>query len=63
MLDEGRTSVNDILAVEVVDSLEDLSYGLRSILLCESSLLANAVEQLASSRKLSDNIVLVLPSR
>lgn len=39
-----RTSVNDILAVEVVDGLEDLSYGLRSILLCESALLANAVE-------------------
>ena len=54
--------MNDILAVEVVDCLEDLSYGLGGILLCESALLANAVEQLSSSRKLSDDVVLVLPT-
>lgn len=44
------TSVNDILAVEVVDSLEDLSYGLGGILLCESALFANTVKQLSSGR-------------
>lgn len=57
------TSVNDILAVEVVDSLEDLSYGLGGILLCESALFANTVEQLSPRRKLGDDVVLVLPTR
>lgn len=55
--------MNDILAVEVVDSLEDLSYGLGGILLCEFALFANTVEQFSSRRKLGDDVVLVLPAR
>lgn len=55
-----RTSVYNVLGVEVVDRVEHLSNRLRSVFLCELAALANAIEQLSSCRKLSDDVVLVL---
>lgn len=54
------TSVNHILAVEVVNRAQNLLDRLGGILLCEFTLLANTVEQLASRRQLCYNVVLVL---
>ncbi len=52
--------MDDIVIVEVIDSLENLSYSLRSILLCEPSLLADTVKQLSSRSQLCDDVVFVL---
>jgi hypothetical protein len=52
--------VDNIVLVEVVDSIEYLSDCLGSVLLSELSLLANAVEQLSTSRQLGHDVVLVL---
>jgi hypothetical protein len=52
--------VDDIVPVEVVDSIEYLSYGHGSVLLGELALLANAVEELSTSRELRHDVVLVL---
>ena len=54
--------MNDIVVVEVIDSVEDLFDSLGSILFRESSIIADAVEQFAPSSQLSDNIVFVLSS-
>ena len=54
------TSVNDVLVVEVVDSVKHLANGLGSVLFSKLSLLANAVEQLAAGCQLGDNVVFVL---
>lgn len=51
--------MNNIVAVKVVDSAEHLLDGLRSVLLCELALLADAVEQLSTGRKLRDDVVLI----
>lgn len=40
--------MDNILLMEIVDCLENLSDRLGSIFLCEFSLLANAVEQLST---------------
>ena len=52
--------MDNIVSVEVVDGVEDLFYGLGSVLLGEFSLLANPVEKLSSGGKLSDDIIFVL---
>lgn len=54
------TSVNDIPVVEIIYSFKNLPNGLRSVPLCESTLIADSVEQLASYSQLCHNIVLVL---
>ena len=54
------TTMNNVSAVQVVDSLEDLLDGLRSILFSKLALIADSIEQLATSSKLSDNVKLVL---
>ena len=56
----GLTAMNDVVLVEVVDGAQDLLDGLRSILFGEFSLFADSVEELASGRELSDDVVLVL---
>ena len=43
------TSVNDVALVQVVHSFKHLANGLRRILLSELAILADAVEQLATS--------------
>jgi hypothetical protein len=56
-----HTSVDDVVVVQVVDSLEDLSDSLGSVLLRELSLLANAVEQLAACGQLGHDVIFILP--
>ena len=51
-----------VVVVEVVYGFKDLLDGLGSILLRELSVLADPVEQLAASRKLCHDVVLVLLS-
>jgi hypothetical protein len=55
-----RTAVDDIVLVQVVDSLQDLLDGLGAVLLGEFALLANAVEQLSTRSELRDDVILVL---
>lgn len=55
-----RTSVHDVVVVQVIHSFQHLSNGLRGILLCESSLLANAIEEFSSSRQLCYNVIFIL---
>lgn len=55
------TPVNDVVVVQVVDSIEDLADRLGGVFLCELSLLANAVEQLAAGSQLGHDVVFVLP--
>lgn len=55
-----HTAMNDIVLVQVIDSAEHLLDSLRSILLGKLALLRNSIEQLSSSRKLRDDVVLVL---
>jgi hypothetical protein len=52
--------VHNVVLVEVVDCLEDLSNRLGRVLFGELSLLANAVEQLSTSRQLCHDVILVL---
>lgn len=52
--------MDNVVLVEVVDRLKDLSNRLGRILFCKLALLANTVEQLSSSSQLSDDVVLVL---
>lgn len=56
----GLTSVNDILAVQVIDSPEYLLNSRGSIFFCELALLADAVEELTTGRQFRDNVVFVL---
>lgn len=55
-----RTSVDNVPLVQVVHSIENLSNGLRSILLRELAVFANSVEQLSTRGQLRDNVELVL---
>lgn len=52
--------MHHILAVKIVDGLQDLSNSLGCVLFRESSLLADSIEQLTASCELSKNIVFVL---
>jgi hypothetical protein len=54
------TSVDNVVLVEVVDSVKDLSDRLGGVLFRELALLANAVEQLATCGQLGNNIVFIL---
>lgn len=51
--------MHHLVLVQILDSLKDLLYGMRSVHLREATLLANPVEQLSSCRKLGDDVVLV----
>lgn len=44
-----QTSVDNVSLVQIVDSVKNLSDGLRSILLSELAVLANSVKQLTTS--------------
>ena len=55
-----RTSVDNVSLVQVVDGIENLANGLRSILLRELAVFTNAIEQLTTSGQLSDNVKFVL---
>lgn len=52
--------MNDILAVQVIDSPEYLLDSRGSIFFCELPLLADAVEKLATGRQFRDDVVFVL---
>ena len=52
--------MDDVSAVKIVDSLEDLLDGLRSIFFSKLALIADSIEQLATSGKLGDNVKFVL---
>jgi hypothetical protein len=54
-------SVNNIVVVEVVDSIENLSYSFSSIFFRKLSLVTDSVKQLAASCQLGDNVVFILP--
>lgn len=58
-----RTSMNDVLIMEIVHCFKNLFYRLRGILLSELALVANAIKQLPAGRKLGDEIKLVLQIR
>jgi hypothetical protein len=55
-------SVDNVVLVQVVNGLEDLSDCFCGILFCEFTLLAYAIEKLSAGCELSDDIVLVLRS-
>jgi len=57
---DGLTPVDDIVLMQIVDGTQDLLNSLRCVFLGEFALLANPVEQLSSSRKLGDDVILVL---
>lgn len=52
--------MDNIALVQIVDCIEDLTDGLRRILLCELAVFANPVEQLPTSGELGDNVEFVL---
>lgn len=52
--------MDNVVLVQVVNSIENLSDCLRGILFCEFTLLAYAIEKLSAGCELSDDIVLVL---
>lgn len=52
--------MDNIVLVQVVDSIEYLSNRLGRVLFSKLSLFANAVEQLSASRQLGHDVVLVL---
>lgn len=52
--------MDDLVAVQVIDSCEDLLDRLGRVLFCEFALVADAVKQLAASGKLGDNVELIL---
>lgn len=56
----NSTSVNDVLFMEIVNGFKNLFNCLRGIPLGELALVANAIKQLPSCSKLSDDIELVL---
>jgi hypothetical protein len=53
--------VDDIVVVEIVDGIEDLSNGLGGIFLGELSFLTDPVKQFSAGRQLGDNVVFILP--
>lgn len=52
--------MNNILSVKIIDCLEYLSDGLRSIFLGKFSLIADPIEELAACCQLGDDVELVL---
>ena len=54
------TSVDDIIVVEIVNSLQDLPYRPSGVFLSKLAVLADAVEELPACSKLSDNVVFIL---
>jgi hypothetical protein len=52
--------MDDIVVVEIVDGVEDLTDRLGRVLLRELALLADPVEQLSARRQLGDDVVFVL---
>ena len=55
-----RTSVNHVIVMKVIDRFEDLSYGLRRILLGELPVLAYSIEQFSPGSQLGNDVVFVL---
>ncbi len=55
-----RTSVNNIVLVQIIDGFQHLSNCLCSILLRKLSFLADAVEEFSARGKLCYNVVFVL---
>lgn len=53
-------SVHNVLAVQVIDGLEDVLHGLSGILFGELAIIADSVEELASGSELGDNVELLL---
>lgn len=53
-------AMNDVVLVQIVDRVQDLSDSLGRILLRKLPLLANPVEKLSSGRQLRNNVVFVL---
>ncbi len=58
-----RTSVDDVIVMEIVYCLEDLSYCLGSILFCKLTILAYSVKEFSASSQLRDDVILVLANR
>jgi hypothetical protein len=58
-----RTSVNNVVLVEKVDSKKDLLNGLSGILLSELALFTNTVEKLATRSELCNNVEFILENR
>jgi hypothetical protein len=52
--------MDNIVLVQIIDSVQNLLDGLRRVLLRKFALLADPVEQLPSGRELCDDVVLVL---
>jgi hypothetical protein len=52
--------VHNVVLVEVVDCLEDLSNRLGRVLFGEFALFADAIEQLSAGRQLCDDVIFVL---
>lgn len=55
-----HTSVYYVPVVEVADGVEDLPDGLRSVLLCELALFADAIEKFTASGEFGDNVPFIL---
>lgn len=55
-----RTSVDNLVLVEVVDGVKDLLNRLGSVLFGKLSLFANSLEELSAGGELGNNIELVL---
>lgn len=56
----NSTSVNNVLFMQIVNGLQNLLDCLRGILFSELAFVANSIEQLPTSSKLSDDIEFVL---
>ena len=52
--------MDDIVIVEVVHCIQDLSNCLRCIFFCELAVVADSIEKLPACRELSNNIIFVL---
>lgn len=54
------TSVDNVVLVEIVYGIKDLSDCLRSILLRELAFITDAIEELSARREFGNDVVLVL---
>lgn len=54
--------MNDIVIVKIVDSLEDLSDGLRRVFFGELAIFANAIKEFSTGSQLRNDVVFVLRS-
>jgi hypothetical protein len=52
--------VHDVVCMEVIDGVKDLSNGFGSVFLGVSSLFTDPIEELSTSRKLCDYVVFIL---